>query len=193
MKFLDCINNFPWNRFATVYDTNSKGLKDKFLKIWDGKAEPQDYKYIIDRLEHQETLYRITPWGLKFYISLLGHEKANKKILLQNIKTLFEAANYNSQVDIAMKYKPTKGNLGKYEIIKPLLFDNKFDGIMDAEYLKAFKSIDRNFMQISIMEYILKEKQLFERFIESDDKDVSKNAIALINSINDPKKYQFRD
>ena len=100
MDFIKCMNNFPWNRFSTVYETNSKSLKDGFIKIFNGTAGITDYQYIIDRLECQETLYRITPWGLKFYIHLLTEEKTNKEILLENIKVLFEAANYNMQVDV---------------------------------------------------------------------------------------------
>ena len=95
MDFQKCLDNFPWGRFATPYEINSKGLKEKFAKMFNGLAEPLDYKYVIDRLEDQETLYRITPWGLKFYIYLLDVEKADKSTLLQNIKQLFEAANYN--------------------------------------------------------------------------------------------------
>ena len=66
MDFLKCMNNFPWNRFATVYETNSIGLKSIFIKMFNNTAEMSDYQYVIDRLECQDTLYRITPWGLKF-------------------------------------------------------------------------------------------------------------------------------
>ena len=65
MDFLKCMNNFPWNRFATVYETNSIGLKGIFIKMFNNTAEMSDYQYVIDRLECQDTLYRITPWGLK--------------------------------------------------------------------------------------------------------------------------------
>jgi hypothetical protein len=191
MDFKDCINNFPWNRFGTVYETNSKELKDKLINIFEGKAELKDYKFIIDRLEHQETLYRITTWGLKFYVYLLNEEKSDKNILLQNIKTLFEAANYNNKCDMALKYKPTKGNLEKYEKIKIKLFDDEFDGKMDTEYLKIFKTIDRHFMQISILEYILKKKPLFEVFMNSDDPEIRNSANSLIGSINNPRKFKF--
>ena len=152
MDFLKCMNNFPWNRFATVYETNSIGLKGIFIKMFNNTAEMSDYQYVIDRLECQDTLYRITPWGLKFYICLLMEDKSNQDILLQNINVLFEAANYNIQVDIATNYNPTKGNLMKYEIIKSKLFDRDFDGTMDADFIKTFKSIDRNFMQRSIID-----------------------------------------
>ncbi|MDR2920337.1 MAG: hypothetical protein LBV72_13365 [Tannerella sp.] len=189
MDFLKCMDNFPWNRFGTVYETSSKDLKEKFIKIFNGNAEPSDYEFIIHRLEHQATLYRITPWGLKFYIQLLNEEKSDKSILLQNIKELFEAANYNSQGNIAMEYKPTKGNLAKYELIKKKLFDDEFDGTMDAEYLKTFKSIERNFMQICIMEYIQQNKPILEKFMESNNKDISESAKLLINSINNPRQY----
>ena len=191
MDFKKCLDNFSWSRFGTVYETSSKSLKEKFIRMFNGIAGPLDYKYVIDRLEHQETLYRITPWGLKFYICLLEVGKAEKSILLQDIKVLFEAANFNSQVDIAIKYNPTKGKLAKYEQVKSKLFDDNFDGTMDAEYLKTFKSIDRNFMQRCIMEYILEKKCLFERLAKSDDKDVAQNATLLINSINNPREYKF--
>jgi hypothetical protein len=185
------LNNFPWNRFGTVYETSSKELKNRFIRILDGTAESNDYKYIIENLEHQITLYRITPWGLKVYIFLLTVEKVDKNILLQNIKTLFEAANYNNKVDIASQFNPTKGNLAKYEQIKLKLFDDEFDGKMDAEYIKTFKAIDRHFMQISIIEYISKKKQLFETFTNSNDLEIAKTAQSLISSINNPKKYKF--
>lgn len=191
MDFLKCMDNFPWNRFATVYETSSKCLKEPFIKIFKGDADVSDYKFIIDRLEHQETLYRITPWGLKFYISLLEHGGADKSILLKNIKILFEAANYNCQSDAVMEYKPTKGNLAKAEIIKQKLFDDHFDGKMDADFLKVFKSIDRNFMQIFIIDYIEQKKQLLEEYTNSSDNDISASATALINSIDNPKKYKF--
>jgi hypothetical protein len=185
-------NNFPWNRFAHVYENNAKDLKGKFIKILNGNAEFSDYQYIIYRAEHQETLYRITPWLLKFYIFLLNEEKADKSIVLQNIKTLFEAANYNVQVNKAAEYKPTKGKLEKYEKIKIKLFDDEFDGTMDAEYLKLYKSIDREFMQISVMDYILQKKPLFEKFEKSNDKSISENAILLVNAINSPRIFEFQ-
>ena len=191
MDFLKCLDNFPWNRFGTVYETNSKCLKEKFFKMFNGIAEPLDYQYVIDRLEHQETLYRITPWGLKFYIYLLEVEKADKSTLLQNIKALFEAANYNSQVDIVEKYNPTKGKLAKYEQIKSKLFDDNFDGTMDAEYIKTFKSIDRNFMQKCLLDYISEKKFAFEKLVKLDNEEVAKNATLLINSINNPRQYKF--
>lgn len=189
MDFQNCMNNFPWSRFGTVYETNSKDLKDKFLKMFNGEAEPSDYKYVVGRLEHQATLYRITPWGLKFYVCLLEQGKADKSILLQNIKELFEAANYNTQGDIVTKYNPTKGNLAKYEQIKLKLFDENFNGTMDADFFKVFKSIERNFMQKSIMEYISHKKNLFEKLLESNDKSISESATLLVNSINNPKQY----
>lgn len=191
MDFKICMNNFPWNRFGTVYETSSKDLKERFVKIADGIADLKDFEFIIHRLEHQETLYRITPWGLKFYIHLLTEAKSNKSILLQSIITLFEAANYNSKCDLAIRYKPTKGNLAKYEQIKLKLFDNEFDGKMDADFLKTCKSIERNFMQISIIDYIVKMKPLFERFAESDDPEIAKEAKKLLNSIKNPRKFKF--
>ena len=191
MDFKDCIENFPWNRFGTPYETNSKELKNKFIKILNGNSESKDYKFIIDRIEHQETLYRITPWGLKFYTILLSEEKSAKSILLQNINTLFIAANYNTKCDNATKYEPTKGNLKKYEEIKTKLFDDEFDGILNAEYLKIYKTIDRHFMQISIMEYILDKKPFYETFLQSNNLEIKNAAKSLINSINNPERYKF--
>lgn len=191
MDFLKCMNNFPWNRFATVYETNSTGLKGIFIKMFNNLAEVSDYQYVIDRLECQETLYRITPWGLKFYICLLMEGKSNQAILLQNINELFEAANFNVQVEHSTNYKPTKGNLMKYEKIKSKLFDENFDGIMDADYIKTFKSIDRNFMQISIMDLIQQHISLFEDLTKSPNSSIAQSASLLVNSIHNPKKYEF--
>lgn len=191
MDFLKCMNNFPWNRFATVYETNSTGLKGIFIKMFNNLAEVSDYQYVIDRLECQETLYRITPWGLKFYICLLMEGKSNQAILLQNINELFEAANFNVQVDHSTNYKPTKSNLMKYEKIKSKLFDENFDGIMDADYIKTFKSIDRNFMQISIMDLIQQHISLFEDLTKSPNSSIAQSASLLVNSIHNPKKYEF--
>ena len=191
MDFLKCMNNFPWNRFATVYETNSTGLKGIFIKMFNNLAEVSDYQYVIDRLECQETLYRITPWGLKFYICLLMEGKSNQAILLQNINELFEAAHFNVQVDHSTNYKPTKGNLMKYEKIKSKLFDENFDGIMDADYIKTFKSIDRNFMQISIMDLIQQHISLFEDLTKSPNSSIAQSASLLVNSIYNPKKYEF--
>lgn len=191
MDFLKCMNNFPWNRFATVYETNSTGLKGIFIKMFNNLAEVSDYQYVIDRLECQETLYRITPWGLKFYICLLMEGKSNQAILLQNINELFEAANFNVQVDHSTNYKPTKGNLMKYEKIKLKLFDENFDGIMDADYIKTFKCIDRNFMQISIMDLIQQHISLFEDLTKSPNSSIAQSASLLVNSIHNPKKYEF--
>ena len=191
MDFLKCMNNFPWNRFATVYETNSIGLKGIFIKMLNNTAEMSDYQYVIDRLECQDTLYRITPWGLKFYICLLMEDKSNQDILLQNINVLFEAANYNIQVNIATNYNPTKGNLMKYEIIKSKLFDRDFDGTMDADFIKTFKSIDRNFMQRSIIDLIQQNISLFEDLAKSTNSNIAQSASLLVNSIHNPKKYDF--
>jgi hypothetical protein len=191
MDIQNCINNFPWNRFAHAYELSSKDLKEKFVRILNGNAEEKDYKYIIARVENQETLFRITPWALKFYISLLNEDKVNKSILLKNIETIFEAANYDYQVNSAVEYKPTKGMPKKYTKIQIRLFDDEFDGMMDAEYLKLYKSINREFMQICIIDYLLEKKKFLENFTKSNDKTVTENAILLINSINNPRKYEF--
>jgi hypothetical protein len=185
------LDNFPWNRFGTVYESNAKGLRDNFFKIVNGNAKPAGYTYIIERFEHQETLYRITPWGLKLYIHLLAEEGSDKNILLQNIKTLFEAANYNRKCAVALRYKPTNRNLVKYEQIKLKLFDKEFDGKMDNEYIKLFKSIDRHFLHISILEYSLINKPLLKTFLGSDDPAIAESARLLVNSIENPRKFEF--
>jgi hypothetical protein len=192
MDALNFLDNFPWNRFAHVYENNAKDLKDIFIKILNGSAESTDYKYIIDRAEHQATLYRITPWILKIYVILLNEEKTDKVNLLQNIETILESANYNNQVDVAMKYKPTRGNLEKYTHIKTNLFDDAFNGEINDSYLKLYKSIDRNFMQIMIIEYISQKKIFFESFMQSKDQETSKAAIKLVNTIDNPKQYDFK-
>ena len=64
MDFLKCMNNFPWNRFATVYETNSIGLKGIFVKMFNDTAEMSDYQYVIDRLEYQDRLYIMTALAL---------------------------------------------------------------------------------------------------------------------------------
>lgn len=117
--------------------------------------------------------------------------KSNQAILLQNINELFEAANFNVQVDHSTNYKLTKGNLMKYEKIKSKLFDENFDGIMDADYIKTFKSIDRNFMQISIMDLIQQHISLFEDLTKSPNSSIAQSASLLVNSIHNPKKYEF--
>lgn len=40
MDFLKCMSNFPWNRFATVYETNSIGLKGIFIKMFNNIDVP---------------------------------------------------------------------------------------------------------------------------------------------------------
>ena len=79
----------------------------------------------------------------------------------------------------------------KYENIKLKLFDEEFDGTMDVDYIKTFKSIDRNFMQISIMDLIEQHCSLIESLTTNSDSNVSENASLLISSIRNPKKYQF--
>lgn len=191
MDFLTCMDNFPWNRFATAYETHSTALKDRFVKMYNGTASASDYQYVVDRLECQATLYRITPWGVRFYIDLLSKGKANKEILLQNIKVLFEAANFNTQIDTSEDYRPTKGNLLKYEKIEAILFKEDFEGTLDAEFLKTFKSIDRNFMQRLIMELIGRNIPLFEHLSKSSESGISTNASSLLDSIRAPRKYKF--
>lgn len=66
-----------------------------------------------------------------------------------------------------------------------------FDGIMDADYIKTFKSIDRNFMQISIMDLIQQHISLFEDLTKSPNSSIAQSASLLVNSIHNPKKYEF--
>ena len=193
MDFRKYLDNFPWRNFGTVHEPNSKGLKNEYANILNGNAELSTYEYILDRIKIKEFLFKITPWGLKFYIMLLKEEKSDKSILLQNIKMLFEAANYGCQENIAEKYEPTKGSLAKYEQMKVKLFDDEFDGTMDAEYLKMLKSLERNFIQISIIEYVQHKKRLFEKFVESNDINISESAAQLVSAINNPEQYEFED
>lgn len=79
------INQFPWNKFATVYETNAKGVKEILLKILEGNATEKQYIWLIHRLEHQDWLYKISPWVLKFYSALLKEETTDKALILNHI------------------------------------------------------------------------------------------------------------
>lgn len=190
MDILKFIANFPWNRFGHAYG-NASDLKEKFIKIINGNADEMDYQFIINRLEHQETLFWITPLLLKVIIILLDKALSNKKVLLEHIKILFEAANYNIKVNIAKRYKPSNKMLEKYTHIKKYFFDEAFDGKINIELLKMYKSLDRNFMQIIVIDYISYYKIFLESFMKSKDTEIAQAAVALINSVNNPKKYLF--
>lgn len=81
----EVINQFPWNKFGTVYETNAKGVKEILLKILEGNATEKEYIWLIHRLEHQDWLYKISPWGLKFYLALLKEETTDKALILSHI------------------------------------------------------------------------------------------------------------
>lgn len=189
MDFLICMNNFPWNRFATAYENNSKQLKDCFIKMYEGKADEQDYQYAIDRLEHQATLYRVSPWGLKFYFYLLSTNKANNSNILQHINVIVEAAMFHKQEDS----KPSKKDLEKYEKLKSILLDSDFDGNLDNETLKTLKTIDCQFIYLSIMDLIGQNIQLLESFIQNKDVSVAERALKLLEHIRNPKLCCVRE
>ena len=81
----------------------------------------------------------------------------------------------------------------KYTQIKNKIFDDEFDGTLDTEFIKLIKSLDRNFMKIMALELIEKNKKYFESFVQSNDKEITRTAISLLDSINNPKKYKFDD
>ena len=192
MKIQDFIENFPWNRFGHGYG-NSPDIKEKYIKINNGTATLDDYEYIIYRIENQATLFWVTTFCLKLIIALLDKDTSNKKILLEHIIIIYEAANYGRKCDMAVNYKPSKKMVEKYTQIKNKIFDDEFDGTLDTEFIKLIKSLDRNFMKIMALELIEKNKKYFESFVQSNDKEITRTAISLLDSINNTKKYKFDD
>jgi hypothetical protein len=188
MEVQDFINNIPWNRFGHAYG-NSSDIKERYIKIYNGTANSDDYEYIIYRIEHQTTLFWITTFCLKIIFSLLDKNTSNKKILLEHIITIYEAANYGRKGDMAVNYKPSNKMAEKYTQIKNKIFDERFDGTMDTEFIKNIKSLDRNFMKIMILDFLHNNKLFLESFMKSDDKKMVQTVTVLINSINNPKKY----
>ena len=146
------IENFPWRRFGTPYETNANIVKQSVLKILDGTATKKDYYNLINSLESQAWLVKLSPWGLKLYFALLAENKADKALLLNDMHTLFEAANYSSQSPQSKEFKATKGKTAKYEAFKEKLFDPDFDGVMDDEFLKVVKSLDRYYYHTAVLE-----------------------------------------
>ena len=45
------IENFPWRRFGTPYETNANIVKQSVLKILDGTDTEKDYYNLINSLE----------------------------------------------------------------------------------------------------------------------------------------------
>jgi hypothetical protein len=157
--------------------------------MYEGKADEQDYQYVIDRLEHQATLYRISPWGLKFYFYLLSTNKANNGNILQHIHVLVRAAIFHKQED----FKLSRKGLEKYEKLKSKLLDSDFDGNLDNETLKTLKTIDRQFIYLSIMDLIGQNIQLLESFIHNKDVSVAEKASKLLEHIRNPKLCCVRE
>ena len=189
MDLQQLIKNFPWQRFGTPYETNANIVKQSIVKILDGVATEKDYQNLINSFESQAWLIKLSPWGMRLYLTLLEEEKADKAILLRDIHTLFEAANYNSQSPQAKIFKPTKGKLSKYEGYKEKLFNDAYEGTMDEEFLKLVKSLDRHYYHVAIMELLEANIPLLQRFTTSEDKIIAQRATSLIEAIKHPKIY----
>ena len=189
MDLQQLIKNFPWRRFGTPYETNANIVKQSIVKILDGAASEKDYQNLINSFELQAWLINLSPWGMRFYLALLEEEKTDKAILLQDMLTLFEAANYSSQSPQAKTFKPTKGKLSKYEAYKEKLFNDAYEGTMDEEFLKLVKSLDRYYYHVAIMELLEANIPLLQRFTTSEDKIIAQRATSLIEAIKYPKKY----
>jgi len=189
MDLQQLIKNFPWRRFGTPYETNANIVKQSIVKILDGVATEKDYQNLINSFESQTWLIKLSPWGMRLYLTLLEEEKADKVILLRDIHTLFEAANYSSQSPQAKIFKPTKGKLSKYEGYKEKLFNDAYEGTMDEEFLKLVKSLDRHYYHVAIMELLEANIPLLQRFTTSEDKIIAQRATSLIEAIKHPKIY----
>jgi len=189
MDLQQLIKNFPWRRFGTPYETNANIVKQSIVKILDGVATEKDYQNLINSFESQTWLIKLSPWGMRLYLTLLEEEKADKVILLRDIHTLFEAANYSSQSPQAKIFKPTKGELSKYEGYKEKLFNDAYEGTMDEEFLKLVKSLDRHYYHVAIMELLEANIPLLQRFTTSEDKIIAQRATSLIEAIKHPKIY----
>ena len=189
MDLQQLIKNFPWRRFGTPYETNANIVKQSIVKILDGVATEKDYQNLINSFESQTWLIKLSPWGMRLYLTLLEEEKADKAILLRDIHTLFEVANYSSQSPQAKIFKPTKGKLSKYEGYKEKLFNDAYEGTMDEEFLKLVKSLDRHYYHVAIMELLEANIPLLQRFATSEDKIIAQRATSLIEAIKHPKIY----
>ena len=189
MDLQQLIKNFPWRRFGTPYETNANIVKQSIVKILDGVATEKDYQNLINSFESQTWLIKLSPWGMRLYLTLLEEEKADKAILLRDIHTLFEAANYSSQSPQAKIFKPTKGKLSKYEGYKEKLFNDAYEGTMDEEFLKLVKSLDRHYYHVAIMELLEANTPLLQCFTTSKNKIIAQRATSLIEAIKYPKIY----
>ncbi|MBH5329278.1 hypothetical protein H9Q10_06295 [Eikenella sp. S3360] len=183
------LENFPWRRFATPYESHAKGVKQNILNILAGSAAEKDYEQLIDSLESQAWLVKLSPWGLKLCLALLAEDKPNKALLLKGMRTLFEAANYSTQSPQTQAFKETKGKALKYEAFKEKLFDPAFDGAMDDEFLKITKTLDRHYLHVSILEMFAANQALIVGFASSEDKEVARQAVLLAEAIKNPKQY----
>lgn len=191
MNLKTIFENFRWAKFATPYETNAKELGQKFLSVLNGDASEKDYQFIENNLEHQSTFYKISPWGLKFYLALLDENNTDKALILKGIKVLFESANYKNQVDKIKDFKPTKKDLEKYETLKFKLFDDAFDGVLDDDFLKGLKLIKSNFWHIAILDYLALKKSVIKNLQTADNKAVKTLADELIFAMENPKIYEF--
>ena len=189
MDLQQLIKNFPWRRFGTPYETNAHIVKQSIVKILDGAASEKDYQNLIYSFESQAWLIKLSPWGMRSYLALLEEDKADKAILLRDMLTLFEAANYSSQSSQAKDFKATKGKVAKYEAYKEKLFNDTYDGTMDEEFLKLVKSLDRHYYHVAIIELLEANIPLLQHFTTSEDKTVAQRATSLIEAIKHPKIY----
>jgi len=181
MDALKIINNIPWKRFSTPYSMNASEVKLDFLKILEGNATGS-YKSVENNVEHQDTLWRLSPWALKVYIALLIEENPDKAKVLEGIRIIYEAANFNIQGN---EYKPTKGMIEKYSQIKPHLFDDE----NTDEFWLLYKKLHNSYIHVIVMEYINHYKSLIESFIVSENAETAQTAETLLNSIENPRKY----
>ncbi|WP_311325738.1 hypothetical protein [Capnocytophaga sputigena] len=189
MDLQQLIKNFPWRRFGTPYETNAYIVKQSIIKILDGAATEKDYQNLIYSFESQAWLIKLSPWGMKFYLALLEENKADKAILLRDMLTLFEAANYSSQSPQTKDFKATKGKVAKYEAYKEKLFNDIYDGTMDEEFLKLVKSLDRHYYHVAIMELLEANIPLLQSLNTSKNKTIAQRVTALIEAIKHPKIY----
>ena len=189
MDLQQLIKNFPWRRFGTPYETNAHIVKQSIVKILDGAASEKDYQNLIYSFESQAWLIKLSPWGMRFYLALLEEDKADKAILLRDMLTLFEAANYSSQSPQTKDFKATKGKVAKYEAYKEKLFNDTYDGTMDEEFLKLVKSLDRHYYHVAIMELLEANIPLLQSLNTSKNKTIAQRVTALIEAIKHPKIY----
>lgn len=89
--------------------------------------------------------------------------------------------------------KPSKKDLEKYEELKSILLDSDFDGNLDNETLKTLKTIDCQFIYLSIMDLIGQNIQLLESFIQNKDVSVAERASKLLEHIRNPKLCCVRE